>query len=235
MSIATTTTRLQLALRDRLRAYVAQRDPLALLAVLLIVPIIGLALGTSLYRSIGAPAVASVPTPRLPIIIVATAPAVVPPTPVAAQLVKAQLPGGLARAVVAYDAPNGNVIGAIEAGRAYQVLARYGVDWLQADVTGSGVVWLKADQVLDLPSNLADLAPPPAPAVVYVSAPAAPPAAAPVVDAVPTPAPPAFTTASTPPLAPQQAAILDRQQWAMDVQKEWIHQESCVEHPDWCK
>jgi hypothetical protein len=106
------------------------------------------------------------PTAPLPIIIIATAPAVMPPTAVPIQ-VAAVLPNALRRAVVAYDAPAGNVLGAIEQGRSYAVLARFGSDWLQADVMGSGVVWLKADQVLDLPPGLVDMQPAPQPQVIY--------------------------------------------------------------------
>jgi len=165
-----------------------------------------------------------------PVIIIATPlPQSAPPTAVPAAAVAALPPNALRRAVVAYDSPNGSVIGAIEAGRTYQVLARYGNDWLQADVQGSGVVWLKADQVLDLPSNLTDLAPPLAPVVierpVYVAAPAlaqppadlpyqvdsAPPADVPLSPAQPPAAPapavaPAPSTAATPSLQQALAA-----------------------------
>jgi hypothetical protein len=73
--------------------------------------------------------------------------------------------------VVAYDSPNGNVIGGIEPGRAYQVL--------------------------DLPADLVDLQPQIAPAVVYVSvSPPAPAYAAPVVEAAPTPAEQQYQAAS---------------------------------------
>jgi hypothetical protein len=105
--------------------------------------------------------------------------------------------------VVAYDSPGGAVIGAVEQGRAYVVLARYGSDWLQAEVSGSGVVWLRADQVLDLPADLADLAPTPAPQLVYVASQPAP--------AVATIAPPAATD----PPAPAEldaAAAAEREQ-----------------------
>lgn len=136
--------------------------------------------------------VAAEPTPQLPIIIVASPlPNGPPPTAVPAAQVAAVLPNGLRRAVVAYDSPNGSVIGAIEQGRAYTVLARFGADWLQADVTGSGVVWLKADQVLDLPAGLADLQPTEAPSVIYqvvnqpVEAVSTPAAAVPVVEPAP--------------------------------------------------
>lgn len=110
--------------------------------------------------------IVAVPTPALPIILIATQPAIVPPTAVPIQLA-AVLPNTLRRAVVAYDSPNGSVIGAIEQGRAYSVLARYGSDWLQADVTDSGIVWLRSADVLDLPAGLADLQPTEAPQVIY--------------------------------------------------------------------
>ena len=105
-----------------------------------------------LIGKIHTPAVAVQPTPALPIIVIATTKPQ-PPTP-AAQ-VAAVAPNALRRAVVAYDAP-ANVLGAIEQGRVYSVLVRFGTEWLQADVSGSGVVWLKADQVLDLPDGLVD-------------------------------------------------------------------------------
>jgi hypothetical protein len=76
------------------------------------------------------------------------------------------------RALVAYDAPDGQALGAIEAGRAYQVLASYGAAWLQADVAGSGVVWLRAADLLGAPGGLVDLRPTDAPRIVVVSAPA---------------------------------------------------------------
>ncbi len=123
-----------------------------------------------------APQIAAVPTPALPIIIIAS-PIADGPRPTPAAVVAAFAPNQLHKALVAYGAPDASTaIGAIEAGRTYNILARYGADWLQANVAGSGVVWLKADQVLDLPAGLADLKPTPAPIVVnqpiYVSAPA---------------------------------------------------------------
>ena len=73
---------------------------------------------------------------------------------------------GLARAIIAYDAPGGNAIGGIEPGRQYTVVARAGIDWLQLDVAGSGLVWTQIDQVdgVDV-AALPDLAPPTAPPV----------------------------------------------------------------------
>jgi hypothetical protein len=151
------------------------------------------------------------PTPGL-IILIATQAAVVVPTAAPIQ-VAAVAPNTLRRAVVAYDSPNGNVIGAIEQGRAYTVLARFGSDWLQADVVGSGAVWLKADQVLDLPADLVDLAPTAAPVIVYQ--PVYQPAYA-----APTPAPEQYQiTNEAPTPAPQQVVLYDREQWAMDAQR----------------
>ncbi len=103
------------------------------------------------------------------------------------------LPNTLMRAVVAYDAPNGAVRGAIEAGRGYQLIERSGADWLHADVDGSGLVWLRSADVTGLPADLADVAPVPPPQIVYVASQpveqppaAAPPEAAPE-EAAPTP------------------------------------------------
>lgn len=225
--ITHTTNRLRLRIRDKLHLFISQRDPLVVTAALIAVPLLALILGTALYRSLPpSPLTAIVPTPGL-IILIATAQPQTMPTP-AAQ-VAAVLPNTLSRAVVAYDAPDGTALGAIEQGRAYAVLARYGADWLQADVTGSGVVWLKADQVLDLPFGLADLQPPPMPAVVFVSAPAA--LAAPP-EAAPTPAPSyAVTSAPAAPISERQQNIQGRlvdpnvaQAWAA---QQW-RDEHCV-------
>lgn len=107
-----------------------------------------------------------------------TASAVSPPVQIVATptLGPAAQTGGLARAIIAYDAPDGNAIGGIEPGRTYTVVARSGIGWLQLDVDGSGLVWTPADQVdgVDM-SALADLEPPtpaPAPAPVVAEQPA---------------------------------------------------------------
>jgi hypothetical protein len=181
---------------------------------------------------------AAVPTAQLPIIIVASPLPVQPPTAVPLQ-VAAALPNTLRRAAVAYDSPNGNVIGAIEQGRAYQVRARFGADWLQADVVGSGVVWLRSADVLDLPDGLVDLAPPPAPQVVYVSAPA-PPQQAPVVA-------PAYQAADAAPTPARYQVLNERQvniqqhyveiptlqpMEQTDATQEWARQQYAAEHPE---
>lgn len=188
-------------LADVRARWVDLSPPVAAVSVIVLLILIAALIGK--IRS--TPSVLLQPTPALPIILIATQPAVVPPTagPPAAQ-VAALPPNALRRAVVAYDAPGGNVLGAIESGRTYAVLARWGADWLQADIESSGVVWLKADQLLDLPAGLVDLAPPPSPVVVerpvYVA-----------VQAAPTPAP---EQVAPPTPALQQLVILDRGAWA---------------------
>jgi hypothetical protein len=208
-----TTTRLRLRIRDKLHIFMSQRDPLVLIAGLISIPLIALSIGASVYRSLPPPPLTAIVPTFAPIILIATAPAVVVPTQAPIQ-VAATLPNTFTRAVVAYDSPNGSALGAIEQGRAYAVLARWGSDWLQADVVGSGVVWLKADQVLDLPSGLADLQPPPTAVVVerpiYVAAP---------MPAIATPESYTVASESLPTMPPQQAAIYDRQQWAIDAQR----------------
>jgi hypothetical protein len=142
------------------------------------------------------PSVAAVPTPALPIVIIATQPAIVPTA--APVQVAAQLP----RFVVCYDQPvNGAVLGPIPAPDASAIVARYGNDWVMTPWNG-GYCWLHAADV-GLP-EVADLRPTEAPAVIYVaSQPQAAPtpayepmsaaqelvSRAPVVEAVPIAAP----------------------------------------------
>jgi hypothetical protein len=44
--------------------------------------------------------------------------------------------------VLAYDAPNGNLLGGIEPGRAYNVVTRQDDGWQHVEVEGSGMVWI---------------------------------------------------------------------------------------------
>lgn len=202
--ISHTTTRLRLHLRDWLRVWLAQRDPLAIGALLAVLPLLLFAIFTSSWRG-RAPAVASVPTPALaPIIILATPRAAPVPTLAPVQAAAMVPANTTRRAIVVYGAADlATAIGAVEPGRTYQVLARNGADWLQVDISGgTGIVFVRTADLFDIPADLADLAPPPAPAVVYVA-----------VQAAATPAPP------PPTVAPQQLVILDRQQWAVDAQR----------------
>ena len=67
------------------------------------------------------------------------------PTPtLGVPAVKAPQTPRLEKAVIAYDAPDGSELGALEPGRSYTVVARYGAAWAQLDAPGSGLVWVKA-------------------------------------------------------------------------------------------
>jgi hypothetical protein len=93
----------------------------------------------------------------------------------------------LTNAAVAYAAPGGTVVGALEPGRAYRVVARSGLAWAQIDVAAPGeaanLVWVSADDIPEVAgvAGLADLATPApstTPQIVYVAAPAEPAAPA---------------------------------------------------------
>jgi len=89
-------------------------------------------------------------------------------------------PAVAGRLLIAFAAPDGLPLGAIESTRAMTPTAHYGSDWIQADVAGSGRIWLRASDMGDLPIVGPDLAPrlsSPAPAREAVIAPAAPPTA----------------------------------------------------------
>jgi len=78
----------------------------------------------------------------------------------------------LDRAVVAYSAPDGAVIGALEPGRPYTVTARLSTTWVQIDAMGGGLVWVHSEAIRIAPDLLAtapDLATPTAipPAVSF--------------------------------------------------------------------
>jgi hypothetical protein len=82
------------------------------------------------------------------------------------------------RLLVAFAAPDGAPLGAIESTRAMTPTAHYGDDWIQADVSGSGRIWLRANDMGDLPIVGPDLSPrraTVAPAREAVIAPPAPP------------------------------------------------------------
>jgi hypothetical protein len=101
------------------------------------------------------------PTP-VPVILVATA---VPAMSIPVVAPSAEL--RLLRAVVAYDAPDGAVLGAIEPGRAHQLLARSGTVWVRRDEL-EGVVDVATPHPAESPGRLSALilrpfAPPPRP------------------------------------------------------------------------
>lgn len=83
------------------------------------------------------------------------------------------------RLLAAFAAPDGVTLGTIEATRPYTVTAHYSSDWIQADVQGSGRIWLRAADLPGVAMAGPDLEPPtprPAPVAAPVSAPAAAPA-----------------------------------------------------------
>jgi hypothetical protein len=183
--VSKTTTNLQLpSPRDWRDLPVPVAIAICLFALLAIFGLVG--------RMRGDSGAASVPTPQLPIIMIATAPVEPLPTPVAMIAVQPPI-----RYVVAFAAPDGDILGPIPAPPASAVLARYGSAWVLVPWE-SGQVWLRAADV-GLP-DVADLAPP-APAVVYIAsqpAEAAPTLAAPAQTDVPPAAAPVVWATSGP-------------------------------------
>lgn len=111
----------------------------------------------------------------------------------------------LARAVLAYAAPEGAVLGALQPGRVYTPTARSGLGWVQLDVTQAGeqanLVWVRAAEVGATLAALPDLTPPtpaPTPQTVYVFVAAPPPPPAPAAAAAPAPEVPAAEPAPAP-------------------------------------
>jgi len=114
---------------------------------------------------------------------------IVTPTLAPLRVADARDTGGprLPRASVAYAAPGGAVLGALEPGRGYRPVARYGANWVQIDAEGSGLVWIDAGAAgVPVSASLPDLAPRATPEVIYVIAPAAAAPAAPVIAPAPT-------------------------------------------------
>jgi hypothetical protein len=78
------------------------------------------------------------------------------PTPAPAQ---SPAPTAAIRTIGAYASPDGLLLGQIEATRKITPVAHYGANWVQADVAGSGLVWLRAQDVPDLAIVGPDLSP----------------------------------------------------------------------------
>jgi hypothetical protein len=145
-------------------------------------------------------------------------------------VVGAALPAGptLTRAVVAFDAPDGQVLGAIEGGRRYQVRARSGLSWAQLDVEGSGAVWVRLAE-LDALAGAPDLATPvpaPPPQVRSIVSPPAP--AVPAADA----APPADDSETPPPLPPGSPP---GSSWSKTTDGRWFVIWGGVPNPQICR
>jgi hypothetical protein len=127
--MTTPTTRLLRSRRAQLLDWLRRLDPWQVLSMLIMRAL------PSAPRSVQQPTAA-------PIILVATP---VPATPIPIVTPSAQL--RLVRAVVAYDAPAGEVLGAIEPGRRYQLVARSGTAWVELAINGSGRVWVRRDEL----------------------------------------------------------------------------------------
>lgn len=195
--------------------------PALIVAVLVLIAAAGIA---AIGRIGLYPNSTTMPTPALataaPLIIIASPLPQMPPTALPAARVAVQRPANVTtRAIVVYGGPDmSTAIGAVEAGRPYQIVARWGIDWLKLNLSGSGLVFARTSDLLDLPADLVDLQPAPAPRMIYVAAQAAAP-----VEAAPAPAtiyqnmeePTPAETA----MPPQQLVILDREQWALDAQR----------------
>lgn len=251
MQTTKTTIRLTLPARPRFDGL-----PLPLAIAVCIFALLGIA--AAVGRITSAPSAAAVPTAPLPIIIVATRGPEVPlVAPAPAQQVAAAVPAGnvTRRAIVVYGSPDlSAAIGAVEPGRAFTPVAHYGSEWMQLDMQGSGLVFVRVADLYDLPPNLIDLkpaapaqvivqpvyveqpAPPQAPAVeqpayqVSNDQPPAPPE--PERPAVALPAPAALpaqqeqpTQAPAPPAQPPSQPS--------DVERAWYQEQLRWEHPEW--
>jgi len=212
-----------------------QIPPALVVAVLILLIAAGIS-GISRLRSERAAAAA--PTPGL-IILIATQPANVPPTAVPPIQVAAIQPT-TPRYVVAWSAPDGDVLGPIPAPAASALLGRWGDGWVATTWEGA-TVWIRA---ADLGLSLANLAPqiapeqPAGPRVVTVEQPQAPqPAEQPgqpyqTANQPPTPEPaaqPAQAPALPLPIAPP-ATLAPMEQ--NDVTQEWARQQYLSEHPE---
>ncbi len=81
----------------------------------------------------------------------------------------------LPQPLVAWYGPGGEIFGAVAAGTPYMPVARFGADWVQLDLSDTGMLWVRSGDVAALPGvNLAqldDLRPPVAGYGVHVVAP----------------------------------------------------------------
>jgi len=199
-----TKTTVHLSLPQAARWLDRMAIPPALLVALAVLIVAAALSGVSWLRT--AQHLAAVPTPSLPVIVIATA----RPQVAAAAVVQVVAPPPQVRYVVGFDRPNGTALGAIVAPDASTIVARFGDAWLQTTHDGAPI-WVRASE---LGMGLADVAPTatPAPLVVerpiyVVSEPQVP------AEAVATP------SLAVPTLAPQQLVLLDRGQWAVDAQR----------------
>jgi hypothetical protein len=144
--------------RDRALLYVAAGS--SALALVLAVALVA-ALGARSPSAVASAATKAAPTPPLAVIVPTAA--ILPDLPTADG--QRYPVGALPVALIAYDAPGGATIGAVEAGRAYRVIAQAeGGDWLQIAVSVGGQVWVRAadfgTSTIVRVAQLRDLTPP---------------------------------------------------------------------------
>jgi hypothetical protein len=142
--MTTPTTRLLLSRRGQLLDWLRRYDPWHVLSLLMVLVVAFAGMWRALPE---APRSVPLPTPA-PVLLLATP---LPATSIPSVTPSAELL--LPRAVVAYAAPGGKVLGAIEPGRGYAVLVRSGTAWVQLAFEGSATVWVRRDEleaVLDI-------------------------------------------------------------------------------------
>jgi hypothetical protein len=145
----------------RIRAWLAQRDPILLVAPIIVSTLLGLILGVQLWRIVRpVQTTAAQPTALAPIMIIATARAEQLPT---------AAPTAPPRLITAYDQPNGVAFpDPIPEPAPSTWLARWGDGWIEVQWSPNPV-WIKVE---DLGAKLADLRPVPAVQIAPVAAPA---------------------------------------------------------------
>jgi len=94
----------------------------------------------------------------------------IPTVPTLAPLQVAAAAPAAAHYVVGFDSPNGRALGAIPEPVLSAITGRYGDDWLSTTHDGAPI-WVRAG---DLGARLANVAPAPAPAVIYIASQEAP-------------------------------------------------------------
>jgi hypothetical protein len=147
------TPRLFPSRRAQLLDWLRRSDPWHIFSLLIVLVVVLVGMWPKLPD---APPSAPLSTP-VPIILLATP---VPAMSIPVVALSAEL--RLVRAVVAYDAPEGKVLGATLPGRRYKLLARSGTAWVRLATHGSGSVWVRRDAlegVVDVTTPLPSVQP----------------------------------------------------------------------------
>lgn len=134
--------------------------------------------------------------------------------------IPAVVPAAVGRLLIAFAAPDGEILGAIESTRPVTPTAHYGDDWIQADVQGSGLVWLRAADSPELQITGPDLSPrraAPIPASAPPRAPAAP-------AATPPPPPPPCAEAGVPGKMVQVCDYVSLSDLESRAKQQWMEQ-----------